>query len=117
MMRMDYTNKANFLIPNIQMDGQDSNSLGRFGKMRKKFLKEHHSGLYQGLLMTGKLSAHLLEIDRTADERMEQLTESFMEAENVNEALKAADQMDWLQRMNSIRARAEEIVMSELIYS
>ena len=117
MMRMDYTNKANFLIPNIQMDGQDSSSLGRFGRMRKKFLKELHSGLYQGLLMTGKLSAHLLEIDRTADERLEQLTESFMEAENVNEALKAADQMDWLQRMNSIRARAEEIVMSELIYS
>jgi hypothetical protein len=99
------------------MDGLESNSLGRFGKMRKTFLKEHHSGLYQGLLMTGKLSAHLLEIDRTADERMEQLTASFMDAENVTEALKATDQMDWLQRMNSIRARAEEIVMSELIYS
>ena len=90
MMRMDYTNKANFLIPNIQMDEQKISTLGRFGRMRKAFLKENHSGLYQGLLMTGKLSAHLLEIDRTADERLEQLTESFMEAENVNEALKAA---------------------------
>ena len=117
MMRMDYTNKANFLIPNIQMDEQPTSTLGRFGRMRKAFLKENHSGLYQGLLMTGKLSAHLREIDKTATERMEQLTQSFMEAEGVNEALKAEDQMIWLQRMNNIQTRAEEIVTSELIYS
>ena len=117
MMRMDYTNKANFLIPNIQMDEQQINTLGRFGRMRKAFLKENHSGLYQGLLMTGKLSAHLLEIDSTANARMEQLTESFMKAENVSEALKENDQMEWLQRMNSIQARAEEIVLNELVYN
>ncbi len=117
MMKMDYTSKAGFLIPNVRMDAQKANSLGRFGRMRKAYLREHHSGLYQGLLMTGKLSAHLSEIDGTANRRMEQLTESFMKSEGVSEQLKATNQLAWVGAMNSIRARAEEIVMSELIYS
>lgn len=117
MTKMNYTNRAGFLIPDIQMDEQQKEPLGRYGRMRKAYLKEHRSGLYQGLLMSGKLLAHLTEIDRTAEERMECLTLSLMKAENVDEALKAKDQMEWLGRMNSIRARAEEIVTSELIYN
>ena len=67
--------------------------------------------------MTGKLSAHLREIDKTASERMEQLTQSFMETEGVTEALKAQDQMAWVQVMNNIRNRAEEIILHELVYA
>jgi hypothetical protein len=85
--------------------------------MRKNFLKENHNGLYQGLLLSGKLSSHLLEIDRTASERMERLTEEMAKAEGVTEKLKADDQMLWLQRMNNIQNRAEEIVLSELVYN
>ncbi|RHV39211.1 TnpV protein [Ruminococcus sp. OM05-10BH] len=117
VMKMDYTNRAGFLIPNIQMDEQPKQPMGRFGRMRKAYLKENHSGLYQGMLLSGKLTAHLMEIDRTADERMERLTESMAKAEGVNEALKAENQMQWLQRMSNIQSRAEEMVLSEIVYS
>ncbi|MCD8012012.1 MAG: TnpV protein [Lachnospiraceae bacterium] len=116
-MKMDYTNRAGFLIPNVQMDEQPKQPLGRYGRMRKTYLKENHSGLYQGLLLNGGLTAHLLEIDRSANERMERLTQGMMKSEGVTEELKAKDQMAWLGRMENIQNRAEEIVLSELVYS
>jgi hypothetical protein len=117
MMKMDYTNRAGFLIPNVTIGEQPKQTLGRFGRMRRNFLKENHNGLYQGLLLSGKLNSHLLEIDQTASERMERLTEEMAKAEGVTEQLKADDQMLWLQRMNNIQNRAEEIVLSELVYN
>ena len=85
--------------------------------MRKSYLKEHKRGWYTSLLLTGKLDAHLAEIDRTCTERVELITNQLAQREGVTEALKAADQMEWVRRMNSIRARAEEIVGDELIFS
>jgi hypothetical protein len=84
--------------------------------MRKRYLKEHRPVLYTNLLVTGKLDQHLAEIDMACEVRMELLTQQMAKQEGVTEALKAADQMDWVCRMNSIRNRAEEIVMNELVY-
>ena len=117
MMRMNYTSKASFLIPNVMMDEQPTEALGKYGRMRKSYLKQNRNSLYQGLLLNGKLTAHLLEIEQTANQRMEALTEAMMKTEGVTEALKAENQMLWLGQMNNIQARAEEIVLNELIYN
>ena len=85
--------------------------------MRRNYLEEHRRGVYSGLLMTGELKAHCLEIQRQAEERMDFLTEQMAKAERVDEALKASDQMKWVRRMNTIRARAEEIVLTEIVYN
>ena len=84
--------------------------------MRKSYLKEHKRGWYSSLLLTGKLDAHLAEIDHSCNERIELIMNQPAQREGMTEALKAADQMEWVRRMNSIRARAEEIVLSELVY-
>ena len=91
--------------------------LGKYGRARLKFLQEHKLLLHQQLVTSGQLKAHLLAIQQSATERMERLTAQMAEAQGVDEALKASDQMAWLGRMNNIRASAEEIVMRELVYS
>ena len=85
--------------------------------MRKQYLKEHHPGLYTNLLVSENLYPHCAEIDRTCEERLDLIVRQMAENEGVTESLKAADQMEWVRRMNSIRSRAEEVVMSELIYA
>lgn len=90
--------------------------IGKYGLLRKGYFKEHHPALYSSMLLTGKLDKHLAEIDRACSERVELITNQMAQREGVTEALKAADQMEWVRRMNSIRARAEEIVLSELVY-
>jgi hypothetical protein len=84
--------------------------------MRKRYLKEHRSVLYTNLLTTGRLDQHLAEIDQSCEEQLELITRQMAKREGVTEELKAADQMEWIRRMNSIRNRAEEIVLHELIY-
>ena len=90
--------------------------IGKYGLLRKGYLKEHHPALYSSMLLTGKLDAHLAEIDHSCDERIELIMNQLARREGITEALKAADQMEWVHRMNNIRARAEEIVLSELVY-
>lgn len=85
--------------------------------MRRTYLKEHHEGIYTGLLLSGKLNTHLNEIDETAHARMELLTKQMAAAQGVTEELKARDQMAWVGAMNNIRNAAEEIVLTELIYT
>ena len=84
--------------------------------MRERYLKEHKRGWYSSLLLTGKLDEHLAEIDHTCAERVELIMNQLAQREGVTEALKASDQLEWVRRMNSIRERAEEIVLSELVY-
>ncbi len=84
--------------------------------MRKSYLKNHRRGIYSGLLLSGELKKHLLIIQNQAEERFDLLVEQMAEREEVTEQLKEQDQMLWVQRMNSIRARAEEIVREEIIY-
>ena len=92
-------------------------TLGRFGRAREKYLMEHRKGLYNSMLLTGRLWAHLTEIDRTAQEQMDNLVAEMAKEQGVTEALKASNQMEWVQRMNNIRQSAEEIIRSDLIYS
>lgn len=91
--------------------------IGKYGRMRKRYLQEHHRGIYEGLILTGELWPHLAEIDKTCTERMESLVPAMAEQEGVTEELKDTNQMEWVGCMNSIRNRAEEIIFSELIYT
>ncbi len=111
-----YTRVGNYLLPNLTIDESEQQSNGKYGRMRKRYLKEYRPVLYTNLLTTGKLDQHLAEIDNACEERMELLTRQMAKQEDVTEALKAADQMEWVRRMNSIRSRAEEIVLSEFVY-
>lgn len=112
-----YTQIGDYLIPNLEIGKPDQSPLGKYGRMRKRYLKEHRPVLYTNLLVTGKLGQHLAEIAEACEERMELLTRQMAKQEGVTEALKAADQLEWVRRMNSIRSRAEEIVLQEMIYS
>jgi len=111
-----YTQVGDYFIPNLVISETAQSPLGKYGRMRKRYLKEYRPVLYTNLLTTGKLDQHLAEIDMACEVRMELLTQQMAKQEGVTEALKAADQMDWVCRMNSIGSRVEEIVMNELVY-
>ncbi len=111
-----YTQVGDVLLPNLTIGEAEQRPIGKYGRMRKRYLKEQHPVLYSELMMSGKLYTHLLEIDEACDGRMELLTCQMAEQEGATEALKAANQMEWVRRMNSIRSRAEEIVLHELVY-
>ena len=114
-MDLAYTRNGDNLFPALYLE--DANlPIGKYGLLRKSYLKEHKRGWYSSLLLTGKLDAHLAEIDRTCTERVELIMNQLAQREGVTEALKASDQMEWVVRMNNFRARAEEIVLSELVY-
>ena len=110
-----YTQIGDVLLPNLILKEVGQQPIGKYGRMRKNYLKEHRPILYTNLLVSEKLYPHCAEIDRTAEDRLELITRQMAEHEGVIESLKAVDQMEWVRRMNSIRDRAEEIVLSELI--
>ena len=114
-MDLAYTRNGDNLFPALYLEDAIL-PIGKYGLLRKSYLKEHKRGWYSSLLLTGKLDEHLAEIDRTCTERVELIANQLARREGVAEALKASDQMEWVRRMNSIRARAEEIVLSELVY-
>ena len=116
-MELSYRQNGDYLIPDIKMDDQPAGMIGKYGRMRKTFLKEHRSGTYNALLLQSRLTEHLLEIDRTARAQVEQTMAQMAKAEGVTESLKARDQMAWVQRMNNIKSRAEEAVIVEMIRS
>ena len=116
-MELSYRQNGDYLIPDIEMDEQPREIIGKYGMMRKAFLKEHRSGTYNALLLQSRLTEHLLEIDRTAREQVEQSMAQMAKAEGVTESLKARDQMAWVQQMNNIKSRAEETVIAEIIHS
>ena len=116
LMGGTYTRVGDYLLPNLTIDESEQQPIGKYGRMRKRYLKEYRPVLYTNLLTTGKLDQHLAEIDNACEERMELLTCRLAEQEGVTEALKAADQIEWVRRMNSIGSRVEEIVMNELVY-
>ena len=111
-----YTQVGDYLLPNLTIDESEQQPIGKYGRMRKRYLKEYRCVLYTNLLVADKLDQHLAEIDKACEERMELLTSQMAKREGVTEALKAANQMEWVRRMNSIRNRAEEIVLHELVY-
>ena len=115
-MTIQYHKFGDYYLPNLVIEDTEVNPIGKYGRMRKRYLKEHRPALYSSLLLTGKLDQHLAEIDGACEERMELLSWQMASQEGVTEALKATDQMEWVRRMNSIRNRAEEIVLHELVY-
>ena len=98
------------MIPNLLPDPEPEGELRKYGLMRKSYLENHHRGIYSGMLLSGKLKEHLLMAQEHAEDRFDLLVEQMAEK------LKEQDQMRWVQKMNSIRARAEEIVREEIIY-
>ena len=114
-MSINYIPCGDYLIPDFAI-ALETESLGKYGRMRHTHLQEHCPGLYQQLVLSDQLRAHLLEIDQTRRERMERIISRMAEAEGVNERLKASDQLTWVSRMNNIRQRAEETVLNELIF-
>ena len=115
-MNLTYEKCGDYLIPNLIPDPEPEGGLRKFGLMRKHYLKEYRGGIYQGMVLSGTLKGHLLSVQEQAEARFDVIVEQMAEREGVNEQLKASDQMLWIQRMNGIRARAEEIVLNEIIY-
>ena len=103
------------MVPNLSIP--EAPKIGKYGMLRRTYLRKHRNGLYTGMQLSGKLNAHLEEIDRRASEMMARLMAQMAGEQGVTEELKAQDQMKWVGLMNSIRASAEEIVLREMIYS
>ena len=111
-----YRREGDYLIPNLALPDEPAHQLGKYGRMRRSYLKEHQKALYNCYVLEGTLWAHLAEIDHACNERMAIIVSDMAKREGVTEALKAADQMEWVRRMNSLRNRAEEIILTELVY-
>ena len=112
-----YRQEGDYLIPNLVLPDTSDYKIGKYGRMRRSYLKEHRPSLYSTLVLDGILFKHLAEIDQACNERMETIISAMVKQEGVTEALKAADQMEGVRRKNSIHNRAEEIVLSELVYA
>ena len=113
--QLTYHREGDYMIPNLI--APEVESIGIWGRRRKEYLKKHRNGIYTGMLLSGKLNAHLAEIDRQAEEMFEHLTRQMAAKQGVTEQLKAEDQMEWVGAMNNIRNAAEEVILNELIYS
>ena len=111
-----YSQQGDYLLPNLKMPEQPEYNIGVWGQRRRRYLKKHRPILYTNLLTSCKLSEHLAAVEEECTERMESLVKVIAKQEGVTEALKAADQMAWVRRMNNIRNRAEEIVLNEIVY-
>ena len=114
-MKMDYTLAGDYYIPNLELP-QESRPIGKWGRMHRRYLETYHPIRYNQLILSGTLWTYLADLNEQAQARMETLIAQMKTAEGVTESLKAADPMAWVQRMNSMRARAEEIVREEIIY-
>ena len=111
-----YMQVGDYYIPDLKDEESGHYSIGKYGRMRKRYLQEHHPILFSELTLSGKLYQHLAETDHACKERVELIIWQMKGREGVTEALKAVDQIEWIRRMNSIRNRAEEIVLNELVY-
>lgn len=115
-MKIDYRKCGDYYIPNLVISNTKNFQLGKYGKMRLNYLKTQEKAEYIILLMDDKLSEHLQDIDKIATDRYELLMKQFAEQENITEALKATNQLEWVCKMNSIKNSVEEIIFNELIY-
>lgn len=112
-----YELQGDYYIPCLVLDEEDTQPIGMWGRKHLRYLKDHRPVLHTTLLLSGKLNSHLVEIDNRATEMFIQLVKQLAEKEGITEQLKAQDQMNWVQHMNNIRNRAEEIVNAEIIYA
>ena len=112
---LSYTLHGDYYLPDLEINEEEP-TYGKYGIMRNQFLKEHRSAKYQYLVLTGKLTEYLNQVDKEAREKVEMLMEQMAEQWGVTEELKMQDQMEWVRRMNNIQATAEEIALKEIIY-
>lgn len=114
---LDYTLVNDHYLPNLTAAAPaEQHPTGRWGRLHKMYLKEQHPIRYNQLLLSGVLGSYLAKLDKQAEEQLALTIRQMQEAEGVTEALKAADQLEWVRRMNNIRNRAEEIVYNEIVY-
>ena len=111
---LNYTQTGDYLLPNLTLH-QPKNPLGKYGRMRLNFLKQQHPVLYHTMLLNGSLYPHLMEVEQTAESRMQQTMAQLLKQDPAPD--KAQNQLMWVQHMNSLKAQAEELVLNELIYS
>ena len=111
---LSYTLHGDYYLPDLEINEEEP-TYGKYGIMRKQFLKEHRSARYQYLVLTGKLTDHVNQVDKEVREKVEMLVEQMAEQWGVTEELKMQDQMEWVGKMNNIRSRAVEIIDVELI--
>ena len=116
MSKLTYIRCGDYDIPNLKLSEQPETSIGKYGRMRKSYLKEHRPILYNHLLMSEKLYPHLLEIERTAQERVDTMLPHMMEAAGITEELKARAPLRWVGLMNTLKAQAEEIIRLEILF-
>lgn len=112
---LSYTLYGDYYFPDLEINEEEP-TYGKYGIMRKQFLKEHRSARYQYLVLTGKLTEHLNQVDKEVREKVEKLIEQIAEQWGVTEELKLQDQMEWVRRMNNIKANAEEIAYKNIIF-
>lgn len=115
---LDYTMVNGYYLPNLTVAAPtEQHPTGRWGRLHKRYLKEHHPIRYNQLLLSGELGRYLAKLDKQAEEQLALTVRQLQEAEGVTEALKAANQLEWVRRMNSIRNRAEEIILREIVFN
>lgn len=117
MNELTYTRCGDYYIPDLELSEQPEAPIGKYGRMRQRYLKEHRPSLYSSLILSEKLYPHLLEIDRAARERMDAMLPRMMKEAGVTEELKARNPMRWVGLMNTLKAQAEEVIFQELIYA
>ena len=115
-MNIKYIRSGDYFIPDLKLP-EETRPIGKWGRMHREYLKEHHPIRFNNLVLSGDLWTYLADLNEQAQQRMETLLAQLKAAEDITEALKAADPIGWTQRMNNITARAEEIVRKELIYN
>lgn len=111
-----YTKTGDYILPNLTLPPEEKRHIGVWGQRLKRYLREHKRATYTTLLTSGKLSSYLADIDEQAEEMFSRLVNEYADRQGVTEQLKAENQLEWVQKMNSIRNRAVEIVNTELIY-
>ena len=117
MSKLRYVMCGDYLIPDLTLNAKDYPLLGKYGRMRENYLREHRHLLYSTMLLGGRLDEHLHEIDAAAQKRMDRLMQQMAEIAGITEELKARDPIRWVGEMNAIKAQAEEMILEALIYN
>jgi hypothetical protein len=116
MEKLTYSRNGDYYIPDLTLKDRPDKPIGKYGLIRKRYLKEYRPGLYSSLLLSEKMYSHLLEVDEEAHRRLEMMMPKLIKSAGVTEQLKVSDTMKWVGLMNMLKAQAEEIILSELIY-
>ena len=115
-MELTYMQNGDYLIPNLTAE-EPMEMLGKYGRMRQRYLEQHKPILFQTMLLNGELTAHLREIDQAANEQLDSLMRALAKEAGATEQMKSTNQLAWVGLMNNLKAQAEELILTELVYS